>query len=131
LRDRGHDILILAKYFSDTFCRENEIPVKAIVKEAQNKLLNYTFPGNVRELRAVIELACVLSDTDIIDTSHINFNSTNSLSDFLLQETSLAEYNKKIIRYFLVKYNNNVNLAAKKLDIGKSTIYRMLKNNEL
>ncbi len=131
LRDRGHDILILAKHFSDTFCKENGLPAKTITKEAQDKLLDYTFPGNVRELRAVIELACVLSDSTKIEPSHINFNSTNSLSDFLLEETSLAEYNKKIIRYFLVKYNNNVNLAAKKLDIGKSTIYRMIKNNEL
>jgi DNA-binding NtrC family response regulator len=131
LRDRGNDILILAKFFTDTFCKENGLSQKTITKEAQDKLLTYSFPGNVRELRAVVELGCVMSDGDTIEASHINFNSTNSLSNFLLEETTLAEYSRKIIRYFLVKYNNNVTLAAKKLDIGKSTIYRMLKNNEL
>lgn len=131
LRERDKDILILSKFFATTFCSENDIPNKTISKDAQDKLLNYSFPGNVRELRAVVELACVLTDGDVIKPSHINFNSTNSLSDFLLEETTLSEYNKKIIRYFLAKYNNNVNITAKKLDIGKSTIYRMLKNNEL
>lgn len=131
LRDRNNDIFILAKHFADTFCKENDLPTKTLTKEAQDKLYNYTFPGNVRELRAIIELACVLSDTNEIDASHISFNSTNSLSDFLMTETTLAEYNRKIVRYFLLKYNNNVNIAAKKLDIGKSTIYRMLKNNEI
>lgn len=131
LRDRNNDVFILAKHFADTFCKENDLPTKTLTKEAQDKLYNYTFPGNVRELRAIIELACVLSDTNEIDASHISFNSTNSLSDFLMTETTLAEYNRKIVRYFLLKYNNNVNIAAKKLDIGKSTIYRMLKNNEI
>ena len=131
LRDREHDIFILAKHFIDSFCKENDIPPKTLTKEAQDKLFNYTFPGNVRELRAITELACVMSDTDKIDTTHINFSSTNSLSDFLMAETTLAEYNRKIVRYFLIKYNNNVGITASKLDIGKSTIYRMLKNNEL
>ena len=131
LRDRNNDVFILAKHFADTFCKENDLPPKTLTKEAQDKLYNYTFPGNVRELRAIIELACVLSDTDEIDTTHITFNSTNSLSDFLMTETTLAEYNRKIVRYFLLKYNNNVNITASKLDIGKSTIYRMLKNNEI
>jgi len=131
LRDREHDIFILAKHFIDSFCKENGIPPKTLTKEAQDKLFNYTFPGNVRELRAITELACVMSDTDKIDTTHINFSSTNSLSDFLMAETTLAEYNRKIVRYFLIKYNNNVGITASKLDIGKSTIYRMLKNNEL
>ncbi len=131
LRDRGTDILILASHFSNLFCTENGFPLKSFSKETQEKLLSYSFPGNVRELRAVVELACVMADGDTIEPSHINFNSTNSLADFLMEETTLAEYNLKIIRYFLTKYDNNVTLAAKKLDIGKSTIYRLLKNNEI
>jgi DNA-binding NtrC family response regulator len=131
LRERGNDVLVLAKYFVDTFTEENKLDPKVISPEAQNKLLSYSFPGNVRELKAVMELACVMADAKIIEPSHINFNSVNALSGFLLEETTLAEYNKKIIRYFLDKYNNNISKVAEKLDIGKSTIYRMLKNNEL
>jgi DNA-binding NtrC family response regulator len=131
LRERGNDILLLAKYFVDTFCNENGMNPKSITPEAQNKLLSYGFPGNVRELKAIMELACVLSDENVIDVNHMNFNTTGVMNGFLMEETTLAEYNKKIIRYFLNKYDNNVNKTAQKLDIGKSTIYRMLKNNEL
>ena len=99
--------------------------------KAQEKLLKYPFPGNVRELKAVMELACVMTNDKSIDEDHITFNSTNSKSDFLLEEDTLEGYVKKIVKYYLQKYNNNVMVVAKKLDIGKSTIYRMLKNNEI
>jgi DNA-binding NtrC family response regulator len=131
LRERGNDILLLAKYFVDSFCSDNGIKPKVITPEAQNKLMRYSFPGNVRELKALMELACVMSDEDTIDANHLNFNSSDTLTEFLQEEMTLAEYNRRIIKYFLEKYDNNVTETAKKLDIGKSTIYRMIKNNEL
>ena len=131
LRFRGNDILILAKYFVDEFCRENKMAKMELSSKAQEKLLKYPFPGNVRELKAVMELACVMTNSQTIEEDHITFNSTNAKSDFLLEEDSLDGYVRKIIKFYLQKYNNNVMVVAKKLDIGKSTIYRMLKNNEL
>ncbi len=130
LRDRGNDVFVLAKFFIAEFCKENKLAVKEISPAAQDKLMKYSYPGNIRELRAVIELAVVLSDESVIDEQHINFNSSDSISNFLMEESTLADYNKKIIKYFLEKTGNNVLLTAKKLDIGKSTIYRMMKNNE-
>jgi DNA-binding NtrC family response regulator len=132
LRNRGNDILILAKYFTDEFCEENNIPKKTISQHAQEKLLGYSYPGNARELKAMMELATVMSNTPVIDDTDISFSSPNRSNDFLLDaEDSLVGYNRKIIRYFLDKYDNNIIKVAKKLDIGKSTIYRMMKNNEL
>ncbi len=131
LRNRGNDIIVLSKYFIEEFSKENNIKAKKISAEAHDKLLQYPYPGNVRELKAVIDLAVVLSDDDEIKEDNIRFNSIDSTSDFLLDECTLSEYNKRIINYFLEKYNGNVVQAAKKLDIGKSTIYRMMKNNEL
>jgi DNA-binding NtrC family response regulator len=131
LRFRGSDILILAKFFVDEFCRENKLDKLQISSKAQDKLMKYPFPGNVRELKAVMELSCVLTNTDIIEEDHVSFNSTNAKSDFLLEEDTLQGYVNKIVQYYLQKYNNNVMVVAKKLDIGKSTIYRMLKNNEI
>ena len=131
LRSRGNDIIFLAKFFIDEFCKENDIGTKKISSEAQDKLMKYNYPGNVRELKAIIELAVVMADGDEISVDDINFSSSDTLSNFLIDECSLTEYNRRIIKYFLEKYDNNVVLAAKKLDIGKSTIYRMLKNNEL
>ncbi|PKP52489.1 MAG: regulator [Bacteroidetes bacterium HGW-Bacteroidetes-1] len=131
LRFRGNDIILLAKHFLDEFCLENKLPKLSITEAAQQKLMQYPYPGNIRELKAVIELSAVLSDSEQIDEQQISFNSTNASSNFLLEENTLNEYNTKIIRYYLDKYNNNVILVAKKLDIGKSTIYRLIKENKL
>jgi two-component system, NtrC family, response regulator AtoC len=131
LRYRGNDIIILAKYFTDEFCAENKMPKLSISESAQQKLMKYPFPGNVRELRAIMELSAVLTDTDQIDESHISFNSTDSAGSFLMEENTLEGYTRKIIRYYLQKHNNNVLLVAKKLDIGKSTIYRMIKEKQI
>ncbi len=131
LRNRGNDILLLAKHFTKELCHENDVKTKEITEAAQNKLMKYAYPGNVRELRSVIELAVVMSEDNSIDEKHINFSASNITTDFLLEEASLAEYEKKIIKYYLEKHDNNVVLTAKKLGIGKSTIYRMIKNSEI
>ncbi len=131
LRARGNDIIILAKFFIQDFCKVNGLPQKTLSAESQEKLMKYPYPGNVRELKAIIELACVMADNDEIAGENINFNSTDSITDFLIEECTLGEYNRRIIKYYLDKHDGNVVLAAKKLDIGKSTIYRMLKNKEI
>lgn len=132
LKDRGNDILLLAKFFMDEFCDENNMSRKTLTSHAQDKLLSYSYPGNVRELKAIIELAAVMSNGDTVDDTDISFTSTKNASDFLLdEEDSLQGYTRKIIRHYLDRYDNNIMKVAKKLDIGKSTIYRMLKNKEL
>jgi len=131
LRDRGSDILILAKHYTDHFCKENKLAKKIFSAEAQQKLLQYAYPGNVRELKSMMELAVVMADEETIESTHITFNSSGSISNLLSSETSLKDYNNMIIQHYLNKYDSDVLLVAKKLDIGKSTIYRMLKNEEL
>ena len=131
LRYRGDDILILAKYFVDEFCKENKMKKLIISTDAQEKLMKYPFPGNIRELKAIIELAAVLTNSDIIDENDISFNTTNTITDFLLEENTLKVYINKIIKHYLQKYDNNILMVAKKLDIGKSTIYRMIKHDEI
>jgi two-component system response regulator AtoC len=127
LRARKEDILILAKHFIDAFAKENGVRPKKLSEKANQKLLAYSYPGNIRELKAMIELSTVLADGDEIETANINFPSLDPLADLTLEDKSLKEYNNMIINYFLNKYDNNVVEAAKALDIGKSTIYRMLK----
>ncbi|GAB4395137.1 MAG: sigma-54 dependent transcriptional regulator [Microscillaceae bacterium] len=131
LRERGNDILLLAKFFIDEFCRDNKLPKLSISQEAQKKLMKYPFPGNVRELKAIMELSAVMANENVIEEENITFSSATSLSDVMMQEMTLREYTNHIIRNFLDKYDNNVMLVAEKLDIGKSTIYRLLKNEEL
>jgi len=132
LKERGNDILMLARYFVDDFCNENNIPKKSLSHNAQEKLMTYSFPGNVRELKAIMELAAVMSNGDLIDDTDISFSSPDRNTDFLLDlDDTLQGYTRRIIKYNLDKYDNNIVRVAKKLDIGKSTIYRMLKNKEL
>jgi len=132
LQNRGNDILILAKYFSDNFCLDNQIPTKSFSPAAFKKLQNYSYPGNVRELKSVVELAVVMSDTIVIEEKDINNEMTNSNTSTLLQtESTLREYELKIITHFMEKYNQDILMVAKKLGIGKSTIYRLIQNGEL
>lgn len=131
LRDRGNDILLIAKHFIESFCKENKLKKKLLSSEAQQKLLKYHYPGNVRELGAVINLAVVMSDEDTIEEKDINFNSSGSITGMMMHEMTLQEYNHAIIQHYLDKYNADVLLVAKKLDIGKSTLYRMIQSGEL
>jgi two-component system, NtrC family, response regulator AtoC len=131
LRERGNDIIILAKHFMDIFCKENNTQKKNLSPEAQQKLLAYPFPGNVRELRSVIELSIVMADGEIIEPQHLSLNSTSSLNGIMSQEKSLKQYEIDIIQHYLDKYDRDVLLVAKKLDIGKSTIYRMIQAGEV
>jgi DNA-binding NtrC family response regulator len=131
LRERGNDIIILAKNFADGFCKENKIEKKTISPEAQQKLLTYSFPGNVRELKSIMELSVVMTDSDTIQPEHITLNSSTSINDLFNRETTLKEFENQIIQHYLDKYNKDVLLVAKKLDVGKSTIYRMIQNGEL
>lgn len=131
LRERGNDILLLAKFFLDEFCRENKLPKIQISAQAKEKLMKYPYPGNVREMKAIIELAAVMSDEQYIHPEDINFNASHDLSLFPVEEITLREYERRIIQYYLEKYDNNVLLVAQKLDVGKSTIYRMIQNGEL
>lgn len=131
LRDREKDILILAKSFSNSFATENKLNSITISREAQEKLLKYNFPGNVRELKSVIELACIMCNNSIIEPQHINFNSLKLDETYVIEEKSLKEYNIDIISFFLKRYNSNVVQVANKLNIGKSTIYNMIKVGEI
>lgn len=131
LRERGNDIMILAKFFAEDYCKKNKLPEISLTNEASQKLLQYGFPGNIRELKAIVELACVMATDNNISVEDISFNSLKPEGSFLLEELTLKEYNKRILRHFLDKYDNDVLLVADKLDIGKSTIYNMLKSGEL
>lgn len=131
LRERGNDILLLSKNFIDSFCKENKMERKVLSPDAQAKLRKYPFPGNVRELKSVVELAVVMSDTSVIDAEHVSVNMNASINDLLSSEKSLKQYEIQIIQHFLDKYDKDVLLVAKKLDIGKSTIYRMIQAGEV
>ncbi len=130
LRERGNDLLLLAKHFASTFSEENNQKPPTLSKEAIKKLTSYSFPGNVRELKSIIELACVLCENLSITEHDIKFPviKNNVLID---RDKTLKEYTNSIIQVYLEKYNYDVKKVASILDIGVSTIYYLSKNNKI
>ncbi len=129
LKERQSDILVLSNHFLKSFCIENSMDLLELTPKARKKLLNYSFPGNVRELKAIIELAAVLTNSNEVDEDHIVFNTTHINPELFSEECTLKEYNQKIIKHFLNKYRS-VMKVAEKLNIGKSTIYNLLKSEK-
>ena len=130
LRNRGNDELILAKHFLSQYAKESGGKAIVLSEDASAKIKEYPFPGNIRELKAVMDLAAVLSEGEEIKPEHIQFHSASSLNSVLNEGLTLKQYIHNIVKYHLVKNNDDVILVAKKLDIGKSTIYRMLKEGQ-
>jgi len=131
LRERENDVLLIAKHYMELFCKENKLSPKVLSTEAKKIILNHHFPGNIRELKSIIELSTVMADGKEILPEHLNITANNSLENFIVKDATLKEFNIKLIQYYLDLYNCDVIKVAKKLDIGKSTIYRMIQNKEL
>lgn len=130
LKDRQNDIITLSSFFLNSFCKDNKLEPMMFTSKAKKKLLSYAFPGNVRELKAIVELSAVMAGSQVIDEDNIIFTSGNTELEILSEEMTMKEYTERIIRHYLRHYNNNVLKVADKLDIGKSTIYNMIKREK-
>jgi DNA-binding NtrC family response regulator len=130
LRERGNDIMKLAIHFADSFCSENNRQKMEFTEEAVTKLMRYNYPGNVRELKAVIDLAIILSEDNKIGPGHINFIpvETDETQDM---EMTLDEHIRKIVRNCLQKYDHNPTTVASKLGISRPTVYRYIREFNL
>lgn len=132
LRERDQDTLILAKHFIDLFAKENKIKPLVLASDARKKLMKYSFPGNIRELKSVIDLACVMAESNEITADDISFYSLEKESEnFLSEQKTLKQYTTDIILHFLKENNNDVIKTAKILDIGKSTVYNLINSTDL
>ncbi|MDD4576419.1 MAG: sigma 54-interacting transcriptional regulator, partial [Bacteroidales bacterium] len=128
LRYHKEDVIPLAEYFAKEFCEEMKIPHKIFSKKARNKLLSYSYPGNISELKSIIYKAVISSSDNVIDPENIILTEIPQNVFSMDVEYTLQQYNELIIKHYLNKYNNNVVTVSKILNISKSTIYRLLKN---
>ena len=131
LRNRGNDVLILAKHFIDLYAEENKIKAPILSPEAKEKLLKNHFAGNVRELKAVIDLACVMFDGDKITSDDLTFSNFKEPALNLNLNKTLKEFTNDLIQFYLDSNNKNVLVVAKKLDIAKSKIYNLINAGQL
>jgi DNA-binding NtrC family response regulator len=130
LRERGDDVVLLARHFADQYAQERELPVPKLAPSAVNALKAHAWPGNVRELRAVVELAVVMAAGGAIEAEDLQLGGQDLVAREVARERTLKEYTERIIHHFLERYDGKVKAVAERLDIHPSTIYRMLKEQE-
>ncbi|MBL4654782.1 MAG: sigma-54-dependent Fis family transcriptional regulator [Bacteroidia bacterium] len=73
LKERGEDVLLIANNFIEKFCDENNLNSKNLSEDAMSELLSYDWPGNIRELKTVVERAALLTTSDEILSEHLVF----------------------------------------------------------
>lgn len=126
LRERGHDIILLAEHFLRKYIQKYGKHELKISKHAIDKLSDYSWPGNIRELQNTIEKAVILSEDNIIKPEDLFLRP-------VVQDTgpgsfpTLDEMEEKMIRLALEKNNGNYTAAAEQLGITRQTLYNKLK----
>ena len=134
LCERGTDVLLLANHFLEEFSKQNRLEKLAFSKAAKERLRDHNYPGNVRELKAVVELAAALCIDGVIHAEDIRFSAPRKTGQAgLAEETSasLEDMKTKLVRTFLERHNGDVLAVARRLAVGKSTIYRMIKEGKV
>ncbi|MBX3421184.1 MAG: sigma 54-interacting transcriptional regulator [Pirellulaceae bacterium] len=123
LRDRGRDIEILTTHFFDHFRMQHGRQQLQLSAEARQKLLKYAWPGNVRQLRNVIDSAVVLAAGNIIQPGDL---SLQDVSVERLDTLRIDHWEERLIRESLSRTGNNINEATKLLGVSRATLYRKL-----
>jgi len=129
LRDRMEDFPLLINYFLEKFNAKFNRKIKNISSGAYNKLLNYNFPGNIRELENIIEHAFVLCGGDEIAVDHLPDKFSNATEKPMESkgENPLFSAEKSAIVETLQKHNGNRTKTAIELGVDKSTLWRKMK----
>lgn len=143
LRDHVEDIPELIKFFVDQQTIESDLPYRHFTVAAQNRLRNYNWPGNVLELRNVVQRILVLGETDDIDVSDVELaieahngvqEPTNS-SDAIDYGLPLREAREQFERIYLLKKlqetDGNVGKAAKLAGMERTHLYRKLRSLDI
>lgn len=124
LRDCREDIYLMANELMEQICQRYGMPEKSLSGEAFSKLINYDWPGNLRELENVLEGAAAMSDSDIIYPEHIHLASEPvplTLRQHLRQEE------RRYIQQVLAQCGGDRQLAMQQLDVSRSVFYERLK----
>ncbi len=124
LRDRGEDLNMLVDFFLDHFRRLHGRPHLSLTDTARARLVAYHWPGNVRQLRNVLDSAVVLADDDSIRPHDLALRDSGSSSE--LETLRIDEWEKRLITEALNRTSDNVPEAAKLLGIGRATLYRKI-----
>lgn len=129
LRERPDEIKPLAELFLARFAEKYHREVKSLDDEAIQLLQHSRWKGNIRELQNCLEKAVILSEGDRILAKDLQINPEDLMeaTDFIMNQESLENAEEKVIRSAMKKYNGNLSLVAKALNISRPTLYNRLK----
>ena len=130
LRERKNDIPTFTKHFLQSFARKYGKKDLKIDEKAQKKLNDYSWPGNIRELKHSIERAVILSSKSIIATSDFTFTKLKE-QNVNNEELNLVELEKMAIRKAIVKAKGNMSKAAEFLGVSRTTLYFKISKYEI
>jgi two-component system response regulator HydG len=133
LRKRGDDIVLLAKHFLRIYSKKYMKSSDDFDAKALEKLCNYHFPGNVRELQYTIERAVIMAENNVLLPADLIFSpieSPKALHDEP-DELNLSAVEKNTILKVIEKHNGNISKAAKELGLTRTALYRRLSKYDI
>ncbi|MEM6806981.1 MAG: sigma-54 dependent transcriptional regulator [Bacteroidota bacterium] len=132
LRDRGKDILLLARHFIEVYTDKYLKPSLNMEDSFVKKLKSYHFPGNVRELQYVLERAVIMVEGDSLTDSDLVFSPIESASTTTeSNEVNLEAVERNTILKVIEKNKGNISKSAKELGITRTALYRRLNKHGL
>ncbi|MDG1902538.1 MAG: sigma-54 dependent transcriptional regulator [Bacteroidales bacterium] len=139
LRDRKEDIPLLFNYYLEFYNKQMQKQVIKVDNSVMISLMSYNFPGNIRELRNIVERAVILCDGDTIKTEHVTLSgdlnpiSKDTYSNDIQQNENLdLEYHEReLIKMALKRTDNNKSKAAAMLNVTWQALDRRMKKFEL
>ena len=137
LRERPQDILLLAEYFLQQFCRQARRPGLTLSDEARRRLQGHAWPGNVRELRNLMERVAFLTTGERVEAEDLAFTLSPDagVRDLLPDDLGLSDatdaFQIEFIRKAIRREMNNMSHAAERLGLHRSNLYRKMRQLDM
>ena len=129
LRERGDDVLVIARYFLQTFAREFGSRARGFAPDAAVAMKKYAWPGNIRELENKVKKAAVLSDGPLVTAQDLDLRPEH-LEPIMPLAQAKEEFQKRYINEVLDRNGGNRTKTAKDLDVDPRTVFRHLEKLE-
>jgi Nif-specific regulatory protein len=133
LRQRGDDVLLLAEHFLETFSRRARRKLPKFTAAAKKRLLSHSWPGNIRELRNLMERVVYLSSEEKIDADELSFilspggKSNAAIDDNLPLADATWKFQTQYIERHIASARGNMTDAAERLGLHRSNLYRKMR----
>ena len=137
LRSRGDDVLLLAEYFLQSFCKATGRRTPKFSAAARKQLLGHTWPGNVRELRNLMERIAYLSTGDMVEVDDLAFidAGSNDAGERIAPDATLSDATKQFQQQYIKQVidlaKGNMSNAAKRLGLHRSNLYRKMRQLDM